>query len=189
MAGRASTNPALRALLRSHVSEKEAPKTLALIKCLRPARTRKYLTKRELVWICRWKSARAIRLIRSNTHHRIREATSTVFATRSEQKRLTALLGLRGVSIPMASAILMLLSPRRYGVIDIRVWQLLHEFGLVTENPAGTGFTASQWSSFLSIIRAFSTELGVSARDVERTFFNFHQSRQKDVLYRARRTL
>jgi hypothetical protein len=83
----------------------------------------------------------------------------------------------------MASAILMLLSPRRYGVIDIRVWQLLHDKGVVTENPGGTGFTATQWSMFLRIIRDLSVELGVSARDVERTLFNVHQSRQKGLLY------
>ena len=39
----------------------------------------------------------------------------------SERKRFEALLDLRGVSVSMASALLVLLNPKRYGVIDIRV--------------------------------------------------------------------
>jgi hypothetical protein len=33
----------------------------------------------------------------------------------------------------MASALLTLLDPKRYGVIDIRVWQLLHRMGTSEE--------------------------------------------------------
>jgi hypothetical protein len=39
----------------------------------------------------------------------------------------------KGVSVPMASALLTLLDPKRYGVIDIRVWQLLHRMGTSEE--------------------------------------------------------
>ena len=111
MAGHRATNLALRTLVRAHLSREEDPETLKLIQRLRPAWSRGYLTKRELEWVCRWKSARAISLVRSNNHHRIRKATSAAFAASSENERITALLSLRGVSIPMASAILMLRSP------------------------------------------------------------------------------
>jgi len=39
----------------------------------------------------------------------------------------------KGVSVPMASALLTLLDPKRYGVIDIRIWQLLHRMGTSEE--------------------------------------------------------
>ena len=86
----------------------------------------------------------------------------------------------------MASAILMLLNPRRYGVIDIRVWQLLHELGAVTKKPKGIGFNLNNWYQFLMIIRHFSRKLRVTARDIERALFVAHQRYQKGRLYEVR---
>jgi hypothetical protein len=83
----------------------------------------------------------------------------------------------------MASAILTLLDPRRYGVIDIRVWQLLYRLGTVTQNPNGVGFTFDNWYRFLMVVRHFSRMLKVHARDIERTLFAVHQKYQKGRLY------
>ena len=83
----------------------------------------------------------------------------------------------------MASAILMLLWPERYGVIDIRVWQLLHRVGAVTKKPKGVGFNFNNWFQFLMIIRHFSKKFGVSARNVERTLFIAHKHYQTGNLY------
>lgn len=151
----------------------------ALIRALRPARKRGYLTPSELERVCRWKSARAIKHIKSNPPSRVRSATRRALATRSEGKRLQELTNLSGVSIPMASAILMLLHPRRYGVIDIRVWQLLHAVGAVTKKSSGVGFSFNNWYQFLMIIRHFSKRLKVGARDIERSLFEAHQEYQK----------
>ena len=84
----------------------------------------------------------------------------------------------------MASAILMLLDPKRYGVIDIRVWQLLHQVGTVTRNPRGVGFNFKNWYQFLVILRHLAKKLGVSARDVERTLFIVHKEYQAGRLYK-----
>src|SRR6516164_2214885 len=116
----------VRELLKQHLSTEEDVKTVVLIRELRHARLRGYLTREELEKVCRWKSPRAIRLIKDNSVARVRAATRRAIATRSERRRLEALRTLDGVSVPMASAILMLLDPHRYGVIDIRVWQLLY---------------------------------------------------------------
>jgi endonuclease III len=124
----------LEPLIRDYLCDEEWEDTATLIKCLRPARRRGYLTPEELEKICRWKSARAIHHIKANTAKQIRTATSAALKTRSEMRRLEALTSLSGVSIPMASAVLMLLDPKRYGVIDIRVWQLMHRVGAVKRN-------------------------------------------------------
>jgi hypothetical protein len=86
----------------------------------------------------------------------------------------------------MASAILMLMFPRRYGVIDIRVWQLLHKLGTVTKNPGGIGFSFGNWYQYLMILRYFAKRFECKARDVERTLFLVHKQFQKGVLYRGR---
>ncbi len=94
-----------------------------------------------------------------------------------------ALLSLRGVSVPMASSILMLLHPRRYGAIDIRVWQLLEKGGYVSGNPAGVGLRIGQWLQFLALVRDLARALRVSARAVERSLFDLHRERQRGTLY------
>ena len=104
-------------------------------------------------------------------------------ATRSERRRLEALLRLKGVSVPMASAALTLLYPKRYGVIDIRVWQLLYVVGAVNEKQGGVNFSVENWLEFLAILRHLSSKFGVSARAVERTLFDVHKANQKDRLY------
>ncbi len=170
-------------LIEQYLSTDEDHETVELTGQLRPARVRGYLTPSELEAVCRWKSARAIQHIKRNSPAQIRNATRRALATRSERRRLEELLTLRGVSVPMASAILMLLDPRRYGVIDIRVWQLLYGVGAVSQKSTGVGFNFSNWYQFLMIIRHFSKKFGVSARNVERTLFIAHKKYQEGRLY------
>ena len=170
-------------LVREHLSAAEDDATEALTRRLRVVRRRRYLTPSELEAVCRWKSARAIVHIRANDYHRIRRATGAAFATRNEQVRLESLLRLKGVSVPMASALLTLVDPKRYGVIDIRVWQLLYAVGAVTENPRGVGFSVKNWIAFLAILRPLALRLGVTVRDVERTLFDVHRAKQERRLY------
>jgi hypothetical protein len=180
----------VKVLLKQHLSAKEDTKTAALIRELRPARARGYLTREELEKVCRWKSARAIHLINRNSVIRVRTATRRALTTRSERRRLEALTTLDGVSVAMASAILTLLNPRRYGVIDIRVWQLLYALGEVTKKSGGVGFNYNNWYQFLMKLRYFAKQLGVGARDIERSLFFAHQVNQKGTLYqRARKRM
>jgi hypothetical protein len=173
----------LSSLVRRHLSAEEDERTTLLSRRLRAAKARGYLTKGELEAVCRWKSARAIPHIQANTHHRVRAATAAAMATGSERRRLEALLQLKGVSVPMASAALMLLYPKRYGVIDIRVWQLLFVVGAVNEKQGGVNFSVENWLEFLVILRRLASKLGVSARAIERTLFDVHKADQKDRLY------
>jgi len=140
-------------LIADRLSTDEGPDALALIRQLHQARARRYLTRGELEAVCRWKSPRALPRVRRNNASMVRAATRRALATRSERLRLEELRALHGVSVPMASAILTLVDPKRYGVIDIRVWQLLHAMGAVTKNQAGSGFTFKNWYQFLMIVR------------------------------------
>jgi hypothetical protein len=176
-------------LIRDCLSTEEGEETVDLIRRFRPVRARGYLTRSELEAVCLWKSARAIQHIRSNSPSQIRTATRRALSTRSERRRLEELMLLRGVSVPMASSILMLVDPRRYGVIDIRVWQLLHAIGAVTKKPAGVGFGFNDWYEFLLILRHFAKKFNVNARDIERTLFSAHQKYQKGRLYATSKRL
>ncbi len=77
----------------------------------------------------------------------------------------------------------MFVDPKRYGVIDIRVWGLLHKLGTVSKNSSGVGFTFRNWYQFLMIIRYFARKFRCNARDVERALFVAHKEYQKGTLY------
>lgn len=186
MALRSLPYEAAEPLVRKHLTVEEDPNTIDLIRELRIARQRGYLQRSELEAICYWKSPRAIHHIRTNNRNSIQTASRIALATRSERRRLEALTSLNGVSVPMASAVLMLLDPKRYGVIDIRVWELLYELGTVTKNPGAVGFSFNNWYQFLMIIRYFAKIFKCKARDIERTLFLAHKEYQKGRLYGSR---
>jgi thermostable 8-oxoguanine DNA glycosylase len=184
-AGRRRRGESLESLVRECLPVEEQERAAELCARLRGARRRGYLTKGEFVAACHWKSPRPINHIRANPHHRVRAATRAALARRSDARRLEALRQLEGVSVPTASAILTLLDPRRYGVIDIRVWRLLHDRGEVAENPNGTNLRPAHWLQFLSILRPIASRLGVTVREVELALFNVHKAEQKGLLYKA----
>jgi hypothetical protein len=178
----------LRELLTYELVIEEDSKTSELIRSLRHVRQTKFLTKSELIAICKWKSPRAIRHIKRNSTARIRNLTHKALITKSERERIKYLTSLHGVSLPMASAILTLVNPRRYGVIDIRVWQLLFAIKSVSKNPRGTGLTFKNWYHYLSKLRYHAKELGITVRAIDRTLFFYHRKLQMGALYDFRKS-
>jgi hypothetical protein len=88
----------------------------------------------------------------------------------------------------MASAILTLFDPRNYGVLDIRVWRLLHGMKLVDANPGGKGFTSRNWCQYLGLIRSLASKFRVSVRTIDRILFRYHRKVQVGELYAKERT-
>jgi hypothetical protein len=86
----------LEPLIREHLSIEEEESVAELIRRLRVARKRGYVTPAELEAVCYWKSPRAIQYIRSNSPAQIRATTRSALATRSERLRLEALRQLKG---------------------------------------------------------------------------------------------
>jgi len=179
--------PNLAALVANELTLEDMPETRQLIQDLRVVRHRGHLTKGEFLEICRWKSPRAIRHCEKNSPARIRRHSAMALASRNERTRFEALVALDGVGAPTASAILTLINPRRYGVIDIRVWQLLFDFGSVCTKPSGVGFTFDDWRDYLKVLRLHAKQLNISVRAVEYTLFLYHQRIQDGVLYEGRR--
>jgi len=120
---------------------------------------------------------------RRNSAARIRRVARAALRTRDERRRIELLTGLRGVSVPIASSILTLIDPRRYGVLDIRVWQLLFVLDVVTSKPTGRGFSVEDWQQYLTVLRRHARQLGASVRAVEYTLFRCHRKWQTGRLY------
>jgi thermostable 8-oxoguanine DNA glycosylase len=161
----------------------EDPTTAKIIRRLRHVKGNRELSRSEFLDICRWKSPRSIRLCERNSANTIECMSRKVFATKSERRRMELLTSLHGVSVPTASAVLALTDPDNYGVIDIRVWQLLYALRSVRSNPGGQGFRFDHWYHYLKILRHHAKRLGISVRLVELSLFRYHQDHQEGRLY------
>ena len=175
----------LRELLRRERIPEEDPGTAELIRRLQRVKRAGEFSRAQFLEMCRWKSARAIRHYRRVSAARVRVVSRAVLATRSERRRMELLTSLDGVGIPMVSAVLTLIDPRRYGVLDIRVWQLLFAMRSVRQNPRGRGFSLEHWERYLRALRGHARRLGVSVRAVEWTLFHAHRGVQEGRLYDA----
>lgn len=147
------------------------------------ANTRGYFTKDEFLEICQWKSARRIALCKSNPVQDIQKCTAQALAATDEGNRIRALLKLKGVAVPTASALLAVSSPALFGVIDIRAWQFLYSVGVVDRNRRGINLSVRNWLQYLKVLRAVAKAVGTTPRLVEISLYSAHKQRQKGSLY------
>jgi hypothetical protein len=74
--------------------------------------------------------------------------------------RLQALASLPGVGFGVASAIMTLVFPEQYGVIDFRVWRVIFD-------ESRTSFTVSQYLKYLEAVWECSQQLGWHPQKVD----------------------
>jgi hypothetical protein len=76
--------------------------------------------------IVRWKSERVVHYLIGNSEAKIRKVLAVAAAPdTSTRKAVEALMELRGVDLPIASAILAAIDPERYNVLDFRTLEAL----------------------------------------------------------------
>lgn len=176
----------LQELIKRQLLRTEDPAVLKLIQGLGHVREHGFFTKLEFLRMCNWKSPRPQRHFKANSEELIVSTSKMVFTTHCEETRLNLLIGLKGVGIPVASAILTLTEPTAYGVLDTRVWRLLYLYNEVTVKPSGTNFSTQDWLRYLEILRLWAKQFGVSVRSIERTLFEYHKGLQTGRLYNNR---
>lgn len=170
-------------LIKKNLNTKEHAETLKLINELKGVKKRGYITKDEFMKIAMWKSSRPKPWYLKNSENDIISISKKVLATKFEKRKIELLTSLKGISIPAASAFLTLIDPQNYGVIDIRVWQILFLYGSAKVKPTGTNFDFNNWYNYLMKLRFYAKKFKVSARDIERTIFFYHRDIQEGNLY------
>jgi hypothetical protein len=130
-----------------------------------------YLTKDQFIKILAWKLGKQIGRVRhaleSNTEDIIRKVTElalTIRVPEDEEYELELHIGilccLRGVDVPVASAILALASPDEYAVIDFRVWRQV--FG-----EDKWRFTIDDYQRYMRRLRILARDLGWPVQEVD----------------------
>ncbi|MFA5770838.1 MAG: hypothetical protein WC894_05095 [Patescibacteria group bacterium] len=173
----------LEDLIISNLNFVESNKDRLLFEKINVASEKKYLTKTEFYEICMWKSPRPKKYYLMNTEETIENISSIILSTIDEKIKIDLLDSLKGVSIPTASAILTLINPRDYGIIDIRVWQVLYLYGYVNEKSSGINFSFDNWLNYLTKLRRYANKYNITARTVEQILFKHHLKIQEGKLY------
>lgn len=171
-------------LIKQNLSTRENTETLKLLNELKNVTKRGYFTKEEFLKMGMWKSSRPKKQYLKNSNEEVISISKKVLSTKYEKRRVELLTTLKGVLIPTASTILTLIDPQNYGVIDIRVWQILYLYGSVKVKPTGTNFDFNNWYNYLMKLRYFAKKFKVSVRDIERTIFLYHKKIQEGNLYK-----
>jgi thermostable 8-oxoguanine DNA glycosylase len=142
-----------------------------------------FFTKQQFYDVVMWKSPRPKKHYLSNSEDEIINISKLVLNSDSDDEKIGLLTSLKGVSIPVASSLLTIINPKEYGIIDIRVWQLLFLYNEVKTKPRGQGFNLEDYKNYLSILRKYSRIFDVGVRDIERTLFFYHKKIQEGKLY------
>lgn len=177
--------PDIPSLLSACLVHDEYPDTAPLIASLSHVREVGYFTRSEFLSMCKWKEQRERRRQHwiSNTEDEVQMLSARALGASDEARRILHLCRLRGVGIPVASAFLTLVDPEHYGVIDIRVWQLLALYQEVDYDLDGRALQVLHWLDYLDKIRMWAGEINVSVRAIERTLFQHHREIQTERLY------
>ena len=143
-------------------------------------RTRFYLSLGDLQPILRWKLrgqyGRQSEIREENTDAIVRLLTRAAFAirhrdwAREAELRVKVLCALRGVGVPVASAILAIVEPRKYGVVDFRAWRQV--FG-----EKKVAFTVGDYTRYLGELRRLARELRWGVRDVDEAIWELDRRR------------
>jgi len=149
---------------------------------LRHERNPLYLTAAELEEILEWKLDKQIgrqRVRRSaNTEEIIRAITGLALTITDQNKdyelelRVSILCALRGVAIPIASAILALVFPDEYAVIDYRAWRQVFE-------DEKHMFSLPDYKRYMCEIRKLGKELNWPTQEVDHAIWAYDQDSSK----------
>jgi hypothetical protein len=135
-------------------------------------RARGYLTRREFLELCEWKTPRSRPHVARNSPGRIREATTMALATRDERAKIGILRLLDGVGWPTASVILHFCDAEPYPILDYRaLWSLGH-----SRPPA---YTTDFWLAYTGFMRDLARASGHSMRDLDRALWQYSKANQQ----------
>jgi hypothetical protein len=120
-------------------------------------------TKTNLMHIVEWKAARAKGWFKDNKQRDLNDILSTAMNGLSDLGSIAILTGLKGVRIPMASAILTAIHPRRFTVID--------KYALQALGTKQTDITPAYYVEYLNFCRKKARQYDVSLRNFDRALW------------------
>ena len=129
-------------------------------------------SRKNLEKIVEWKSERRKALIGNNTDEEIRDALTLALAAKEPRSALAVLIGLSGVALPMASAIMTTIDDRdRFTIVD---WRALEALG---EPDADYSQMRVYLYAYLPTCQRIAAEVGVSLRTLDEALWAWSEKR------------
>lgn len=142
------------------------------------AKKRGYLSFDDFYEICMWKSARQKKRYMENKNT-IEKISKRAFAEKDERQKMKILFGgLEGVGIPTASALLTVVYPEEYAVIDIRCLEILRD---KFKEPLGKSMSVKTWLGYLELMRIWAKENKITPRKLDMALFAMHKEWLKET--------
>jgi thermostable 8-oxoguanine DNA glycosylase len=138
------------------------------------AKKRGYYKRGEFMRICLWKSSRQKRKYKSNSEKKIKDITKEAFLLIDERARMEKLCKLKGVGIPVASALLTFHSINKYALIDVRCIKELQTQNLISWSC----ITYNSWVNYIQLLQRLSKGLKITPRKFEKGLFAYHREKQ-----------
>lgn len=123
-------------------------------------------TRENLSEIFEWKTdGRGRSRLRRNTDTEIADALSLAVNARTERAAIAVLTGLHGVGVPVASAVLTAIDPKRFTVIDFRALEAL--------GSKSADRSVNFYLDYLDACRQLAKEHRVTLRDFDRALWQW----------------
>ena len=129
-------------------------------------RERGHYDRQDFMTVGRWKSPRPTRSMASNTDEMIRDISATALTAPLPIQHLVLDL-LKGVSIPMASSLLMVWQPEQHTVIDVRAVATLVNNGEIPSPKRAY----PPYMEYLAVCTAISERCSRSLRLLDRALY------------------
>ena len=154
----------------------ETIKLISHFQKLKSQRKPMFLDKSDFDSILKWKLrsqfGRQLKLRQLNTNEIIQKVTKLVFAIEhpdnnyETELKLKILASIKGVEIPVASAILTLTSPDKFAVVDFRVWRQL--FG-----EKKSYYTTTDYFKYIGRIKELSDKYDLKLQQIDMAIWQY----------------
>lgn len=142
---------------------------------------RGYLSFDDFYEICMWKSTRQKQRYIENKNS-IKKISERALAEKDEVRKIKIFRDeLKGVGIPMASAILTVVFPEKYAIIDVRCLEILKER---FNSEIGKSISIKTWLKYLDIMRKLANENNITPRELDMALFAMHKEKLKNEGFR-----
>lgn len=145
---------------------------------------RRHIRKPEFLSMTLWKTRRQWKRYKANIDEEIQMTTKWAMVVPADRLKLAILTTLNGIGVPVASAVLTMIYPDKYCVIDFRTWRVLKHLSsaLGSEYPKRPKSyeysTINSYLSFLDKIRKIAKERGTTPRKIEMAMWKFDKEKE-----------
>jgi hypothetical protein len=142
---------------------------------------RKTLNSFDFYAIITWKANRAISKVKKDLKRKKlspMKLMSQVSKCRDDREKMKKLDEVKGIGVPIASAILTVCYPKRFTILDSRAWETLYFFKKVKEESVPTNING-YFNPYLPACKQWAQDLKVSLRDLDHAMWGW--SKMKSI--------